>query len=125
MVPGLDALLFDVHFDGVFYFKPLRYDNGVVYHLRVSKDKKFDHEGLIEYLKEQLQTSFYAMFFKLPGCELEVGLKIVESNAELDAMYSFCESYGKLEMFLAHIPQNLYDYYHTNLISNESVNEET
>ena len=124
MTIGLDALLFDVHFDGVFYFDPLRYENGVVYHFRVSKDKKFDYKGLCEHLEEKLETTFYSMFFKVRGCAFEVGLKIVESNSDLESMYAFCETYGKLDMFLAHIPQNLYDYYHTNLVCGEDVNEE-
>ena len=121
---GLDAFLFDVHWDGVFYFDPLRYENGIVYHLRVPKDKKFDYATLYEHLKEHLQTTFYALFFKLPGCQLDVGLKIVEGNTDLEAMYGFCETYGKLDMFLAHIPQNLYEYYYTNLVPDEAVNEE-
>lgn len=123
---GLDAMLFDVHFDGVFYFNPLRYENGVIFYLKVSKEKKYDYDRLCMYLKDQLDTNFCGMFFKLPGCDLENGLKIVESNADLESMYAFCESYGKLEMYLSHIPQNqLYQYYHTNIVFDESVNEAT
>ncbi|GJX99954.1 hypothetical protein Tco_0356973 [Tanacetum coccineum] len=95
---GLDALLFDVQNDGVFFFVPLRYEIGVVYQLRVTKDKKYDFEGLCEFLKEKLQQKFYAMFFKLLECELDVGLKIVECDSDLEAMYEFANAYGKIEM---------------------------
>ncbi|GJZ96897.1 hypothetical protein Tco_0669231 [Tanacetum coccineum] len=70
-----NALLFDVHYDGVFMFAPLRYENGVVYELRVTKDKKYDYDGLCEFLKEKLEQRFYAMFFKLPECELDYYFK--------------------------------------------------
>ncbi|GJZ80384.1 hypothetical protein Tco_0645378, partial [Tanacetum coccineum] len=83
---GSNALLFDVHYDGIFMFAPLRYENGVVYELRVTKDKKYDYDGLCEFLKEKLEQRFYAMFFKLPECELDVGLKIVECDSDLEAM---------------------------------------
>ncbi|GKB93058.1 hypothetical protein Tco_0979195 [Tanacetum coccineum] len=93
-----DALLFNVHNDGVFFFIPLRYENGVVYQLRVTKDKKYNYEGLREFLKEILKRRFYAMFFKLPECELDVGLKIVQYDSDLEAMCEFADAYGKLEM---------------------------
>ncbi|GJS60389.1 inorganic pyrophosphatase 2-like protein [Tanacetum coccineum] len=120
---GSDALLFDVHNDGVFFFVPLRYENGVVYQLRVTKDKKYDNEGLCEFLKEKLQQRFYAMFFKLPECELDVGFKIVQYDSDLEAMCEFVDAYGKLEMYLAHIPQNLAEYYYKNLCFDESRGE--
>ncbi|GJU04527.1 hypothetical protein Tco_1120957 [Tanacetum coccineum] len=95
---GSNAILFDVHYDGIFMFAPLRYENGVVYELRVTKDKKYDYEGLCQFLKEKLEQRFYAMFFKLHECELDVGLKIVECDSDLEAMYEFAESYGIIQI---------------------------
>ncbi|GJW59594.1 hypothetical protein Tco_0108929 [Tanacetum coccineum] len=120
---GSNALLFDVHYDGIFMFAPLRYENGVVYELRVTKDKKYDYEGLCQFLKEKLEQRFYAMFFKLPECELDVGLKIVECDSDLEAMYEFADSYGIIQMYLAHIPQNLAEYYLKNFCFDESGDE--
>ncbi|GJY73403.1 hypothetical protein Tco_0477834 [Tanacetum coccineum] len=91
---GSDALLFDVHNDGVFFFVPLWYENGVVYQLRVTKDKKYDYEGL----------------------------KIVQYDSDLEAMCEFADAYGKLEMYLARIPQNLAGFY-KNLCFDESGGE--
>ncbi|GJX59209.1 hypothetical protein Tco_0290599 [Tanacetum coccineum] len=118
-----NALLFDVHYDGIFMFAPLRYENGVVYELRVTKDKKYDYEGLCQFLKEKLEQRFYAMFFKLPKCELDVRLKIVECDSDLEAMYEFADSYGIIQMYLAHIPQNLAEYYFKNFCFDESGDE--
>ncbi|GJT97323.1 pentatricopeptide repeat-containing protein [Tanacetum coccineum] len=95
---GSNALLFDVYYDGIFMFAPLRYENGVVYELRVTKDKKYDYDGLCEFLKEKLEQMFYAMFFKLPECELDVSLKIVECDSDLEAMYEFADAYGTIQM---------------------------
>ncbi|GJV98453.1 hypothetical protein Tco_1553705 [Tanacetum coccineum] len=120
---GSNALLFDVHYDGIFMFAPLRYENGVVYELRVTKDKKYDYDGLCEFLKEKLEQRFYAMFFKLPECQLDVGLKIVECDSDLEAMYEFADAYGIIQMYLAHIPQNLAEYYFKNFCFDESGDE--
>ncbi|GKC01667.1 hypothetical protein Tco_0987803, partial [Tanacetum coccineum] len=95
---GSNALLFDVHYDGFFMFAPLRYENGVVYELRVTKDKKYDYDSLCEFLKEKLEQRFYAMFLKLPECELDVGLKIVEYDSDLEAMYEFADAYEIIQM---------------------------
>ncbi|GJW02308.1 pentatricopeptide repeat-containing protein [Tanacetum coccineum] len=95
---GLNALLFDVNYDGVFMFGPLRYENSIVYELRVTNDKKYDYEGLCEFLKEKLEQRFYVMFFKLSECELDVGLKIVECDSDLEAKYEFVDAYGIIQL---------------------------
>ncbi|GJW81888.1 hypothetical protein Tco_0145863, partial [Tanacetum coccineum] len=92
---GSNALLFDVHYDGIFMFAPLRYENGVVYELRVTKDKKYDYDGL----------------------------KIVECDSDLEAMYEFADAYGIIQMYLAHIPQNLAEYYFKKNFFDESGDE--
>ncbi|GKA53016.1 hypothetical protein Tco_0746331, partial [Tanacetum coccineum] len=43
MVPSCSPFfIFDVHYDGTFNFMPLRYENGIVYHLCVDKDNELD-----------------------------------------------------------------------------------
>ncbi|GJR80262.1 hypothetical protein Tco_0151047 [Tanacetum coccineum] len=63
------------------------------------------------------------MFFKLPECELDVGLKIVECDSDLEAMYEFADAYGIIQMYLAHIPQNLAQYYFKKNFFDESGDE--
>ena len=58
---------------------------------------------------------FSGLYFCLPGCDLEVGLKIVETDVDLDSMYTFVDSYGKLDVYLTHVHQNLAEYYFKNL----------
>ncbi|GKE52282.1 hypothetical protein Tco_1487438, partial [Tanacetum coccineum] len=66
---GSNVLLFDVHYDGIFMFAPLRYENGVVYELRVTKEKKYDYDGLCEFLKEKLEQRLC-----MKGCRRVIAL---------------------------------------------------
>ena len=65
---------------------------------------------MFEYLKGVLFFVFY-----LPQCELEVGLKLIEGDMDVAAMYEFVELYEKIMMSIAHVPQNLADFYYQNL----------
>ena len=122
---GLTHFLFDVHCDGMFYFEPLRYENGGVFHMRMDKKNKMDYAKLCEYLKEKLELNFYALFFCLPECELGVGLKLIESDRDVASMYGFADTYGLIHMYMAHLPQMLSDFYYKNLTFSDSEDDET
>ncbi|GJV02779.1 hypothetical protein Tco_1336348 [Tanacetum coccineum] len=121
-----EAYLFDVYYDGIFYFNPLRYENGCVFGWRLLKEKKMDYASMIKYLKKETdQLNFHSLFFCLPECELEVGLKLIEGDRDVASLYEFAESYGKIIMYMTHIPQDLADFYHLNLSFDESEDEAT
>ncbi|GKE28279.1 hypothetical protein Tco_1443663, partial [Tanacetum coccineum] len=65
---GLLFLIFDVHYDVTFNFMPLR--------------------------QETQSIILYELFFKLPQCELDVGLKMIENEMDLEAMYDYAHEYG-------------------------------
>ncbi|GKE54977.1 hypothetical protein Tco_1490133, partial [Tanacetum coccineum] len=93
---GSRFLLFDVHHDGNFNFMPLRYENGLVYSWSVPKDRELDIASACQFLREETQSIIiYELFFKLPQCELEKGLKIIENDMDLLAMYDYADSYVK------------------------------
>nr|GEX59711.1 pentatricopeptide repeat-containing protein [Tanacetum cinerariifolium] len=71
---SFDDLLFDVHNNEVFFFLPLRYENGVVYQLRVNKDEKMDYNTLC--------------------------LKLIENDSDLFVMYDYDGMYGILDMYV-------------------------
>nr|GFA67430.1 potassium channel, voltage-dependent, EAG/ELK/ERG, ankyrin repeat-containing domain protein [Tanacetum cinerariifolium] len=75
---GSDAILFDVHNDGNFFFLPLR----------------------------------------LPECEQK-------NDSDLFAMYDYAEMYRILNMYMAHVPQNLLYFYYQNLCLDGSGDEVT
>nr|GEW32234.1 pentatricopeptide repeat-containing protein [Tanacetum cinerariifolium] len=123
---GSDALYFDVHHDGVFVLNPLRYEHGLIYDWKMYKDNKIYYKTLCEFLKEKIDhAGFTALYFCLPECNLEVGLKIIERDSNVVAMYDFADSYGKLDMFMSHIHQNLAQFYFQNLDMEESGDEAT
>ncbi|GJV91429.1 pentatricopeptide repeat-containing protein [Tanacetum coccineum] len=127
MAPSvLDALYFDVHHDGVFVLNPLRYEHGLVYDWKLYKNRKMDYKTMCEFLKEKTDhAGFTALYFCLPECDLEVGLKIIERDSDVAAMYDFADSYGKLNIFMSHIHQNLAEFYFQNLNMEESGDEAT
>ncbi|GJW23965.1 pentatricopeptide repeat-containing protein [Tanacetum coccineum] len=123
---GSDALYFDVHHDGVFVLNPLRYEHGLVYDWKLYKNRKMDYKTMCEFLKEKTDhAGFTALYFCLPECDLEVGLKIIERDSDVAAMYDFANSYGKLNIFMSHIHQNLAEFYFQNLNMEESRDEAT
>ncbi|GKB38138.1 pentatricopeptide repeat-containing protein, partial [Tanacetum coccineum] len=69
---GSPFLIFDVHYDDTFNFMPLRYENGLVYNWSVCKDNLLD----------------------LATCEVDVGLRIIENEIDLEAMYDYAQQYG-------------------------------
>ncbi|GKD60839.1 hypothetical protein Tco_1298348, partial [Tanacetum coccineum] len=63
----------------------------------------------------ETHLGFTALYFCLSTCNLEVGLKIIERDSDVVAMYDFVDSYGKVDMFMSHIHQNLAKFYFQNL----------
>ncbi|GJU53462.1 hypothetical protein Tco_1227176 [Tanacetum coccineum] len=93
---GLLFLIFDVHYDGTFNFMPLRYEHGLVYQWSVRKDNHLDLATVWDFLREKKESIIlYELFFKLPQCELDVGLKIIDNERDL-AMYDYAHEYGKI-----------------------------
>ncbi|GJV89966.1 RNA-directed DNA polymerase, eukaryota, reverse transcriptase zinc-binding domain protein [Tanacetum coccineum] len=80
------ALLFDVHYDSVFFFSPLRYEHGLTLQLRVTNDNRLDFSSVSEHLRERAQQNLYAMFYVIPECDLEKGLRIIETDFDVYSM---------------------------------------
>ncbi|GJV64341.1 hypothetical protein Tco_1475169 [Tanacetum coccineum] len=109
-------LIFDVHYDGTFNFSPLRYENGLVYQWSVRKDNHLDLASVRDFLREKTQSIImYELFFKLPQCELDVGLKIIENERDLEAMYDYAHEYGIIHVYITHGPRDLAPYYVENM----------
>ncbi|GJV70511.1 hypothetical protein Tco_1490506 [Tanacetum coccineum] len=109
-------LIFDVHYDGTFNFCPLTFDNGLVYQWSVRKDNPLDIASVREFLREKTQSVIvYELFFKLPQCDLDVGLKIIKNERDLEAMYDYAHEYGIIHVYITHDPQDLAPYYVENM----------
>ncbi|GJY72467.1 ribonuclease H-like domain-containing protein [Tanacetum coccineum] len=66
---------------------------------------------------------FFFLPLRLPKCDIEIGLKLIENNSDLFAMYDYARMYGILDMYVAHIPQKLEDLYFRNLCLDGSRDE--
>ncbi|GJV09958.1 hypothetical protein Tco_1351499 [Tanacetum coccineum] len=96
---GSPFFIFDVHYDGTFNFMPLRFEKGLVYNWSVHKDSELDLATASEFLREETKSIIlYELFFKLPQCQLDKGLKIIENDMDLLAMYDYAHSYAKIHM---------------------------
>ncbi|GJY34898.1 hypothetical protein Tco_0419367, partial [Tanacetum coccineum] len=66
---------------------------------------------------------FFFLPLRLPKCNIEIGLKLIEIDSDLFAMYDYAGMYGILDMYVAHIPQKLEDFYFRNLCLDGSGDE--
>ncbi|GJS68768.1 hypothetical protein Tco_0683333 [Tanacetum coccineum] len=66
---------------------------------------------------------FFFLPLRLSECDLEIGLKLIENDSDLFAMYDYARMYGILDMYVAHIPQKLEDFYCQNLCLDGSGDE--
>ncbi|GKD25517.1 hypothetical protein Tco_1231731 [Tanacetum coccineum] len=57
----------------------------------------------------------YELFFKLPQCELDVSLKIIENDRDLDVLYEYAHDHCVIQVYITHGPQDLSSYYVENL----------
>ncbi|GJY13061.1 pentatricopeptide repeat-containing protein [Tanacetum coccineum] len=44
----------------------------------------------------------------------DMGLKLIQSNKDVDSLYDFAKTHGTVEVFIAHLLQNLAEYYFKN-----------
>ncbi|GJT77517.1 pentatricopeptide repeat-containing protein [Tanacetum coccineum] len=66
---------------------------------------------------------FFFLPLRLPECDLEIDLKLIENDSDLFAMYDYAGMCGILDMYVAHIPQKLEDFYCQNLCLDGSGDE--
>ncbi|GKC21709.1 hypothetical protein Tco_1023859 [Tanacetum coccineum] len=50
-----------------------------------------------------------------PQCELDVGLKIIENDRDLDVLYEYAHDQGIIQVYITHGPQDLSSYYVENM----------
>ncbi|GJU60851.1 zf-CCHC domain-containing protein [Tanacetum coccineum] len=89
MIPRTDLHCFDVHNYGYFAHLPLRYVNGVILNMSVSK---MPYEKFAEFLEEKYGNYFQGLYYQVPKIELKRGLVRVSNDKELYCMF---ETYVK------------------------------
>ncbi|GJX08312.1 pentatricopeptide repeat-containing protein [Tanacetum coccineum] len=79
-----------------------------------SKDRvMFSH--LLDMLVAKIKDNIWALFFCILELDIESGgLKLIENDADVHALYDLATKHEKVELYVAHLPQNLAQYYHHN-----------
>ncbi|GJS31435.1 phospholipase-like protein, partial [Tanacetum coccineum] len=108
-------VIFEVNYDGVFNLHPLRYDHGKILTLKLSKLIRMSFSKLLDMLSYKLECEIWGIFYSTPRSSLEEGLTIVEDDFDMNKMYDMGEKYGLINLYIAHFPKNLAEYYYKNL----------
>ncbi|GJR71040.1 hypothetical protein Tco_0083405 [Tanacetum coccineum] len=115
--------VFEVHYNGVFSEYPLRYEHGKTLTLKLSKSNKMLFSKMLDMLSYKLECHIWAIFVCSPRCSLGEGLTIVEDDGDMEKLYAIAEKYGLVNFYIAHIPENLAEYYFKNLTLDASDEE--
>ncbi|GKC64561.1 hypothetical protein Tco_1097159 [Tanacetum coccineum] len=115
--------VFEVHYDGVFSEYPLRYEHGNTLTLKLSKSNKMLFSKMLDMLSYKLECQIWAIFVCSPSCSLGECLTIIEDDGDMKKLYAIAEKYGLVNLYIAHIPENLAEYYFQNLTLDASAEE--
>ncbi|GKE31891.1 hypothetical protein Tco_1451213 [Tanacetum coccineum] len=78
---------------------------------------------MLDMLSYKLECEIWGIFVCSPRCSLEEGLTIVEGDGDMNKLYDIAEKYGLINLYIAHIPKNLAEYYYKNLTLDASDKE--
>ncbi|GJV67307.1 hypothetical protein Tco_1482816 [Tanacetum coccineum] len=70
---------------------------------------------LLDMLSYKLECEIWGIFYSTPRSSLEEGLTIVEDDFDMNKMYDMGEKYGLINLYIAHFPKKLAEYYYKNL----------
>lgn len=120
-----DFMVFEVFHNGEFIGHPfpLSYDYPNILVLKVSRSKRKSFKEFCDLLVYKLECQIWSLFYCIPRRSLAKGLTIVETDVEIQKMYDVVASYGLLQVYIAHDPQNLAQYYYNNLPFDSSDDE--
>ena len=72
---------------------------------------------MCDILLKNIKEDIWAWFYCKPGCSLEEGLTIVETDSDVKKMFELANIHGVIEVFVSAIPQSvLVDSYYKNLL---------
>ncbi|GJV42115.1 hypothetical protein Tco_1420555 [Tanacetum coccineum] len=119
-----DDVVFMIHYNGVFKYDPLRYEQ-----FRVVEACTIDRvmfSPLLDMLVAKLKNNIWALFLCILGLDIDnSGLKLIKNDANVHGLYDLTEKHVTVDLFVAHLPHNLANYYHQNLCLDGSDEEVT
>ncbi|GKE20672.1 hypothetical protein Tco_1432184, partial [Tanacetum coccineum] len=103
-----DDVVFRKHYNGVFIFYPLRYESGRVIEMQACTIDRVMFSHMCDMLVAKIKDNIWALFCHIPELDLESGgLKIIERDANVHALYDLAEKHLTVYFYVAHLPQNL------------------
>ena len=109
-------VVFKIHYNGVFMFDPLRYEYGREIVMEASTDSRIMFSPLLDLLVAKIRQNIWALYLCIPELDIDSGgLKIIENDVDVHALYDLAKTHKKVNLYVAHGPQNLAPYYHHNL----------
>ena len=119
-------VVFKIHYNGIFMFDPLRYEYGREILMEASSNSRIMFSPLLDLLVAKIRNNIWVVYFCIPELDIDSGgLKILERDADVLALYELARKHKKVNLFVAHSPQNLAPYYHHNLSLDSSDSEVT
>ena len=107
-------------------FDPLRYEYGREIVMEASTDSRIMFSPLLDLLVAKIRQNIWALYLCIPELDIDSGgLKIIETDADVHALYDLTKTHKKVNLYVAHSPQNLAPYYHHNLCLEGSDSEVT
>ncbi|PWA47782.1 hypothetical protein CTI12_AA494400 [Artemisia annua] len=121
-----EDVVFKIHHGGVFFFDPLRYEQGQVTIMKAWSTNRLRFNELCNVLVNKIMDKIWAVFCCIPGVDLEGGgLMIIERDSDLQVVYDMAKKEDYLHLYVAHEPQLLAEYYEHNLCLEGSDEEVT
>ena len=121
-----EDVVFKIHHGGVFFFDPLRYEQGQVTIMKACSTNRLRFNELCNILVLKLQEKIWAVFCCIPELDIDGGgLKIIERDSDLQDVYDMAKKHDYLHLYVAHEPQLLAEYYYHNLCLEGSDEEVT
>ncbi|PWA49771.1 hypothetical protein CTI12_AA478540 [Artemisia annua] len=112
----LEDVVFKIHHGGVFFFDPLRYEQGQVTIMKAWSTNRLRFNELCNVLVNKLKDKIWAVFCCIPGVDIDGGgLMIIERDSDLEVVYDMAKKHNYLHLYVAHEPQLLAEYYDHNL----------
>nr|GEZ57929.1 transposase, MuDR, MULE transposase domain protein [Tanacetum cinerariifolium] len=102
---------------------PLRYEHGNTLTLKLSKSNKILFSKMLDMLSYKLECEIWAIVVCSPRCSLGEGLTIVEDDGDMKKLYAIAKKCGLVNLYIAHIPENLSEYYFK-ILTLDASNEE-
>ncbi|GJX57388.1 hypothetical protein Tco_0287285 [Tanacetum coccineum] len=84
----LGNVVFRIHYNGVFQYDPLRYEQYRVSEMQACIIDRIMFSQLLDMLVAKVKDNIWALFICIPGLDIDSdGLKLIESNADVHALY--------------------------------------